>query len=82
MNCSPPDIVGHVGEGLEVLRELEEDVDVVVGPVGRVLLQALPDGVPHDQGRLLKLVSLLLKYSVDMLHLRQLWYLGGDWMLT
>ena len=51
----------HVGEGLEVLRELEEDVDVVVGPVGRVLLQALPDGVPHDQGRLLQLVALLYR---------------------
>lgn len=45
----PPDGQRHVGKGSEMLRELEEDLNVVVRPVGWVLLQAFPDSVPHRQ---------------------------------
>lgn len=39
----------HVGERLQVLGELEQHLHVVLGPLRRVLLQALPDRVPDGQ---------------------------------
>lgn len=55
---------GHVGEGSQTLCELEQDVDVVLGPLARVLLQALPDSVSHrqalQQGR--KAVKIRMEY--------------------
>lgn len=39
----------HVGERLQVLGELEQHLDIVLGPLRRVLFQALPDRVPDGQ---------------------------------
>ena len=73
----PPHRVGHVGEGSEVLSELQQDLDVLLVPVTGILLQALPHSVPHRQvaHRLAEILLVAVHHGlhepgeVDLLHL-------------
>lgn len=45
----PPHGEGHVGEGLEMLGELEEDLDVLLASVRRIFLEAVTNRVTNCQ---------------------------------